>query len=370
MTAAPRAAQRVGERPDRRCRRGAARTRSPAASGSSRPSVVPRRAATGRRRRRCPPSARTAGGRLPDRGPAEVARVHAESAQRASSTTRAAFALVTTIRVAGAGPATRRVEGAAGAAPDGSRSPARGRPPRRRPRARASSASACAGRPRRPATRGRVAQRDDPAARAARRAPGARSTGARAADPGDRARRRSRRPAAGDPRPLGAGDERPAVRRRRRPIDADRRPAAAAGPVEQRALRLDGDARRRIVEQPDGRDRPRRRRRAPGGRASPGRARTGPASAGRMSSMRSARPRRVRPATARTSASLSPRSSLARRVSTLPWSGWMPRSGRTARRNATRRGLSVPTRAPVGSVASVVPRTRQTSASRGSSRGG
>ena len=86
--------------------------------------------------------------------------------------------------------------------------------------------------------------------------------------------------------------------------------------------------------------------------------------------MRSARPRRVSPATARTRASESPRSSFARRVSTLPWSGCISRSGRRARRNATRRGLSVPTRAPIGSVASVVPRSRQTRASRGSSRGG
>ena len=91
---------------------------------------------------------------------------------------------------------------------------------------------------------------------------------------------------------------------------------------------------------------------------------------GRMSSMRSTWPRRVSPATARTRASVSPRSSLASLVSTLPWSGCSSRSGRIARRKATRRGLSVPTLAPVGSVARVIPRSRQTRASRASSRGG
>ena len=94
-------------------------------------------------------------------------------------------------------------------------------------------------------------------------------------------------------------------------------------------------------------------------------------SAGRTSLIRPSRPSRVSPATARTSASASPAASLRRRVSTLPWSGSRAQV-RAGAPGGRRRGAGCRCRprAPAGRVARVRPASRQTSASRGSSRGG
>ena len=67
---------------------------------------------------------------------------------------------------------------------------------------------------------------------------------------------------------------------------------------------------------------------------------------------------RFSPARASTMASYWPSSSLRRRVSTLPRMGTKCRSGRTARRNAARRALLVPTRAPAASSSSPRPSAR------------
>ena len=74
--------------------------------------------------------------------------------------------------------------------------------------------------------------------------------------------------------------------------------------------------------------------------------------------MRSCHPIRTKPAPATHSASQSPRTSLARRVSRLPRIGIGRRSGRRALSCAARRGLLVPTRAPGGSSASRSPPAR------------
>ena len=86
--------------------------------------------------------------------------------------------------------------------------------------------------------------------------------------------------------------------------------------------------------------------------------------------MRAPRPRRSSPAAAMTSASTSPPSRRRSRVSTFPWSGTMRRSGRAARTNPARRGLSVPTVAFAGRLARDAACDFVTSASRGSALAG
>ncbi len=83
--------------------------------------------------------------------------------------------------------------------------------------------------------------------------------------------------------------------------------------------------------------------------------------------MRASRPRRLRPAAASTMAAYCPSSSLRRRVSRLPRSGSMRRSGRNALSSTVRRRLEVPTTAPCGTSSSEAC-PGETSASRGSSR--
>ena len=83
--------------------------------------------------------------------------------------------------------------------------------------------------------------------------------------------------------------------------------------------------------------------------------------------MRCPSPRRFRPAAASTMASKPPSSSLRKRVSRLPRSGSILKSGRSASSCTTRRRLEVPTTAPGGSAARLSKRL-ETQASRGSSR--
>ena len=102
-------------------------------------------------------------------------------------------------------------------------------------------------------------------------------------------------PRARHPVPRRRHDDRQAPRRSALAVDADRRPAAAARPAEDRALRLDLEARRRVVDPRDGVAARPASSGAPGPRGRPGPAPPRPRRARRTSSMRSARPSRASP---------------------------------------------------------------------------
>ena len=162
---------------------------------------------------------------------------------------------------------------------------------------------------------------------------------------------------------------------------ADRRYARGAERGQEGALGGDFDMGPRIVERGErgfelGRAGNRPARRAPRYRARPGR-RTGRSRARRAGRARRRRPAASRlsrssrssPAIARMIASKSPAARRARRVSTLPRSATISRSGRRRSASKRRRIDDVPSRAPRGSEASE-PALRASSASRGSARSG
>ena len=90
-------------------------------------------------------------------------------------------------------------------------------------------------------------------------------------------------------------------------------------------------------------------------------------SVSKMCRIRACKPNRLRPEAANTMPAYWPSSSLRKRVSKLPRSGSMRKSGRSARNNTVRRKLDVPTTAPAGK-SSKRANCGETQASRGSSR--